>query len=695
MTGIYNPALVMCSLLIATLASYTALDLSGRIASVRTDGGRHMWLAGGALALGVGIWALHFLGMLALQLPIATGYDLRLTVVSGVIAVVVSYVVLLLVNLPRLSWPWLLVAGVVLGLGIAGMHYCGMASMLMSPAIEYDPWIFAASILVAVAASTAALWIAQSLKDSRQSQLVLKRAGAAVIMGGAIAGMHYTGMAAAHFLPGAVCGAASDINANLLATMVAVVSAVLLSIALLLSLLESRLYRNTQRLSGSISQLNSRLLHLATHDSLTGLPNRLTLSRRIEQAIGEARNLGTEVAVLYVDLDGFKAINDSLGHSFGDELLRAVAGRLSSGLRRDTLARVGGDEFVAVVERLSSRDTAIQVAERAITRMRENFTVNGTSLRVTPSIGIAFFPADGQTVDELIANADVAMYGAKESGRNGYRVFEMEMKERSIRILDIQRGLQTATEDGTLSLHFQSKHDGPSGDLVGAEALARWNHPVLGSVPPLEFIGVAERTGQIGRIGEWVIRETCRQLREWQNRGHARMRVAINLSPLQLSQPDLVDMAAKIVADAGLTPAHIMFEVTETVAMQDAERTTEILRDFQSRGFEFAIDDFGTGYSSLAYLQKFQAKQLKIDRFFTHSLESDSVESKAIVSAIIALAHTLGMEVVAEGVETLNQAEQLKALNCDQVQGFYMSYPLAPEDFEERYLRLPPARVGT
>ena len=696
MTGHYNLALVGCSLLVAFLASYTALDLSGRIAMVRTALARQAWLFGGAFALGVGIWSMHFIGMLALRMPIAMGFDFGLTAVSALIAVVVSYFVLLLVARQRLRWPLLTVGGVALGLGIAGMHYTGMASMLMMPGIVYDPYWFSASVLIAIGASIAAISVAHALKDSRQSQLAFKRATAAAVMGLAIAGMHYSGMAAANFLPGSICGAASDLSPYVLALVAGVISTAILLVGLMLSYLESRLHRDTQRLSGSINQLNSRLLHMATHDPLTSLPNRVTLGRRLEQAIEEARQQNTEVAVLYVDLDGFKAINDSLGHSFGDELLRAVAGRLSSGLRRGTLARVGGDEFVAVVERLVSRDTAMQVAERAIARMRENFTVNGTSLRVTPSIGIAFYPTDGDTVDELIANADVAMYGAKESGRNGFRVFEMDMKQRSIRMLDIQRGLQTATEDGTLSVHFQSKHDGPSGKLTGAEALARWTHPVLGSVSPLEFIGVAERTGQISRIGEWVIRETCRQMREWQDKGHAPMRVAINLSPLQLSQPDLVDMAAQIVADAGLKPSLIMFEVTETVAMQDAERTVEILRDFQERGFEFAIDDFGTGYSSLAYLQKFQAKQLKIDRFFTHSLESDSVESKAIVSAIIALAHTLGMEVVAEGVETLNQAEQLRALDCDQVQGFYMSYPLAPAAFEEKYLKTarPRLKVG-
>jgi EAL domain-containing protein (putative c-di-GMP-specific phosphodiesterase class I) len=250
------------------------------------------------------------------------------------------------------------------------------------------------------------------------------------------------------------------------------------------------------------------------------------------------------------------------------------------------------------------------------------------------------------------------------------------MSDRALRALKIQRGLQTAAEDGSLSLHFQPKHCGNTGALVGAEALLRWCHPVLGTVSPLEFITVAERSGQIARLGEWVIREACRQLREWHDRGLSTVRIAINLSPLQIQQPGLVEVAAGIVGEAGLNTSQIMFEVTESMAMRDAERTTAILRDFRARGFEFAIDDFGTGYSSLAYLQKFQVRQLKIDQFFVQALDEGGHEPRAIIAAIIELAHTLGMEVVAEGVETVAQAHALRELGCDQVQGYLLARPM-------------------
>jgi diguanylate cyclase (GGDEF)-like protein len=694
MIGTYNPVMVLLSLLVAMLASYTALDFSMRINQIRAASLRGWWLAGGALALGTGIWSMHFIGMLALSLPIPMGYDLKLSLASGAIALLVSYVALRLVAMDRLNRWRLGLGGSLLGLGICAMHYVGMASMRMQPGIAYDPLRVAVSILVAIAGSIAALWIAHTLKDGKHRHLLAKRLLASLVMGSAIAGMHYVGMSATSFPLGAICGAASGISPTWLATIVVMSSVAIICVALVVSVLDTLAANRSERLNVSIDSLNTQLVHLATHDELTGLPNRVSLARRLEWALEDAKRENGAIAVIYLDLDGFKAINDSLGHSFGDELLKAVAARLSEGLPGDRLARVGGDEFIVVIERLQSRDIAAEIAASMIRSLQSNLTVRNTSIRVTPSIGISLYPEDGSSVDDLIAHADVAMYDAKDSGRNAYRFFRADMKARAMRALQIQRGLQAAIDDGSLHLHFQPKHDSPSGEVVGAEALARWRHAELGEVPPTEFIAIAERTGLIGRIGEWVLRETCRQLCEWEAQDYPPIRVAINLSPRQLEEPDFVERFSRIVEEAGLSPSRLMFEVTETVAMQDAEQTMAIFHDFKSRGFEFAIDDFGTGYSSLAYLQKFKARQLKIDRYFTHSLDSAGSEAKAIFAAIIALAHTLGMEVVAEGVETASQANELKLLQCDQVQGFFLSEPMAPGEFARLYLGTPIATGG-
>jgi EAL domain-containing protein (putative c-di-GMP-specific phosphodiesterase class I) len=298
-----------------------------------------------------------------------------------------------------------------------------------------------------------------------------------------------------------------------------------------------------------------------------------------------------------------------------------------------------------------------------------------------PSIGIALFPQDGDTVDALLKHADAAMYEAKRGGRSTWRFFEAAMNEAATRTLQIQRALHEALGAGYFSLHFQPKFRGDNGELAGAEALLRLNHPEIGNLPPLEFIPVAERSGQIVQIGYWVAREACRQMRRWQASGLPAIKVAINLSPRQLAQPDLVATMLDIVRSEQVACDRIMFEITETVAMRDAPRTIEMIGAFHASGFEIAIDDFGTGYSSLAYLQRFRVKQLKIDRFFTNGLDAHGTEGSAIVSAIIALAHSLEMDVVAEGVETASQLDKLKGLLCDEMQGFLLGRPLTAEAF--------------
>jgi diguanylate cyclase (GGDEF)-like protein len=678
MLGTYNFWLVAVSFVVATLASYTALDLTGRISQLATSRLRHAWLAGGATAMGVGIWSMHFIAMLALSLPIPLGYDLTLTGASLAIAVIVSYFALLATTRAQLKLTHLATGSVLMGLGIAGMHYTGMAAMRMQPGIHYQPAWFAASIGIAIAASMAAQLIARRLRDDGAQHVKWARFGAALVMAVAISGMHYAGMAGAEFPAGAICGAAKGVNTEWLATAVILFTFAILIVTLMLSRFDAR----TSFLVGAVSNLNGEIVRLATLDTLTGLPNRATLTKRIESAIELARRRHNVFAILFMDLDGFKTINDSLGHSAGDQVLAAFAQRLQACVRAtDTVARIGGDEFVVLAENLVTRQDARLIAESILERMREGVWNDNEPLQVMPSIGVALFPQDGDTVDELLKHADAAMYEAKRAGRSTWRFFEASMNEAATRTLQIQHGLHEALAAGHFTLNFQPKFRGDSNALAGAEALIRLNHPVLGMLPPSEFIPIAERSGQIVPIGYWVVRETCRQIRQWVTDGLPSMKIAINLSPRQLSQPNLVASVLEIVKSEQVPCDRIMFEITETVAMQDAPRTTEVIRDFQASGFEIAIDDFGTGYSSLAYLQRFRVKQLKIDRFFTNGLDDKGPEGTAIVSAIIALAHSLDMDVVAEGVETASQLGKLKALMCDEMQGFLLGKPLAADAF--------------
>ncbi|TCG03559.1 bifunctional diguanylate cyclase/phosphodiesterase [Paraburkholderia steynii] len=678
MHGTYNLWLVALSLAVATLASYTALDLSGRIALLGNTRLRLAWRAGGATAMGIGIWSMHFIGVLSFSLPIPVGYDFWITGASLVIAILVSGFALYAITRAQLTWRRLVAGSVLMGFGIAGMHYTGDAAMRMRPGIIYDPALFAASIAIAIVASCAALWIARTLSDARQRHGNFKRLGAAGVMGLAITGMHYTANAAATFLPGSVCGAANGINMPWLATTVTLFTFAILLVTLILSRFDAR----TTFLAHSVSQLNGQIVRMATFDTLTDLPNRRTLTERLEHAILSAGEHDRQFAVLFMDLDGFKTINDSLGHSIGDEVLKAFARRLQHCVRgTDTVARLGGDEFVVLLDGISAADDAGRMAANVLERMRNGVWDDGQLLQLTPSIGIALYPRDGRTVEVLLKHADAAMYEAKRGGRSTYRFFEAAMNEAANRTLQIQRALHEALGSNYFSLHFQPKFRGNGGELVGAEVLLRLHHPVLGTLAPQEFIAIAERSGQILQVGYWVVGETCRQIRRWQAQGLQAVRVAINLSPRQLAQPDLVATILDIVRGELVAPAQLMFEISETVAMLDAPRTIEMIRAFQASGFEIAIDDFGTGYSSLAYLQRFRAKQLKIDRFFTSGLDAHGHEGIAIVQAIIAMAHSLEMDVVAEGVETASQLARLKALMCDEVQGFLLARPLTAQAF--------------
>jgi diguanylate cyclase (GGDEF)-like protein len=678
MHGTYNFWLVGLSLVVATLASFTALDLSGRIAQLPGRRERHAWLAGGAGAMGVGIWSMHFIGVLAYTLPIPVGYDFTITAGSLLIAIGVSFFALHVIAHDVLGAKRLVVAAVLMGLGICGMHYSGDAAMRMQPSIVYDPLLVAASIVIAIGASGAALFMAHKLRAEDQQHVLRKRMAASLVMGVAITGMHYTANDAAIYLPGAVCGAANGVDLRWLGTTISIFTFAILIVTLMLSRFDAR----TASLVQSVSQLNSRIVYMAAFDALTDLPNRRTLTEHMERAIELAKRRKGVFAVLFMDLDGFKTINDSLGHPVGDQVLRAFAERLlgcvSAG---DTVARLGGDEFVILARHIGLREDAQRVAEAVHERMRESIWVDTRPLQVVPSIGIALFPRDGDTVDALLKNADAAMYAAKRGGRGTSRFFESDMNEAASRTLLIQQALHEALDKGYFSLRFQPKFYGRDGALAGAEALLRLNHPSLGLLSPIEFISIAERNGQIVPIGYWVVREACRQLRRWEAAGLKTTKVAINLSPRQLAQSDLLTTIKEIVQAERMGPERVMFEITETAAMHDVRRTAEMVQAFQKCGFEVAIDDFGTGYSSLAYLQRFRVRQLKIDRFFVDGLDAHNDEGTAIVSAIIKLAHSLGMNVVAEGVETVSQREKLEALRCDQLQGYLLGEPLTPEAF--------------
>ncbi|HAI48204.1 MAG TPA: hypothetical protein DCM50_16155 [Stenotrophomonas sp.] len=680
MTGTYSQSLVVFSLLVAILASYTALDMAGRLASTQGRVAR-WWLAGGAIAMGLGIWSMHFIGMLAFHLPIPVGYDLGITLFSLAVSVGASAYALWLVSRPALPWARLVAGAVLMGLGIAAMHYLGMSALRMQPGIDYDPLWFTVSLLIAITAAGAALWIAFRLRLEQRRAMQL-RGLASVLMGLAIVGMHYTGMAAASFPPGSVCGAAigEGIDSKWLAVLVIVTTLATLGIALLASVFDRQMRTRTGMLADSLAHANEKLLQAALHDPLTQLPNRMLLQDRIEQAIEKAKRRQFSFAVMFCDLDGFKAINDAYGHQLGDKLLIQMSERVSALLRsHDTFARLGGDEFVIVFQVDDPEDAAV-VAERIIASVGEPFLIDALELQVTASLGIALYPADATTERELMAHADAAMYHTKDAGRNGYTFFTESMHVSANRQLKLLQELRRAIHRNELVLHYQPKFPASGQPLIGAEALVRWQHPELGLLGPDTFIPLAERSGLILPLGDWVLDRACAQLRQWHDAGHDDWSMAVNLSPLQFASSTLLDTVTRTLERHGLAPQHLTLEVTETTAMKDVEASLQILHGLTAMGVNISIDDFGTGYSSLLYLKRMPATELKIDRAFVHDLE-DNAEDAAIVSSIIALGRSLQLQIVAEGVETDGQRQYLSDLGCDLLQGYHLGRPVGAEEF--------------
>ncbi len=442
-------------------------------------------------------------------------------------------------------------------------------------------------------------------------------------------------------------------------------------------------------------EATARLAHLAAHDPLTGLPNRLALESQLAHALNTSQRENRQLALLLIALDNFKNVNAPLGHQIGDGLLVGVAERLKASIRiSDIAARLGGDEFVVVLPDIESAMTAASVASKIQRNLADGYRIDEHDLYATPSIGISIFPSDGKTADMLLRNADTAMYHAKKAGRNNHQFYAERMNEAASERLLMENALRQALATTHLStsqfsLHFQPQMHVETGKIIGLEALARWNHPVLGNIPPVRFIPLAEETGLIQPLGDWVFWEACRQVQVFRKAGIKDMRVAVNLSAQQLRHEGLPAVVRGALACYDLTANDIELEITESTAMQNPEVTLGVLNELSDMGIVLAIDDFGTGYSSLAYLKHLPIQRLKLDRSFVTDIETDTSDA-AICSATVALGHNLGLELVAEGVETTAQRDFLSKLGCDVLQGFLYSKPLPAEEII-KYLKSSPS----
>jgi diguanylate cyclase (GGDEF)-like protein/PAS domain S-box-containing protein len=441
---------------------------------------------------------------------------------------------------------------------------------------------------------------------------------------------------------------------------------------------------NVESFEGTVEDITEqkaaqeRMKFLAFYDALTELPHRALLQDRLENALSGARRRGEKIALLFLDLDRFKAINDSYGHAFGDTVLQEVAKRLKECVREHTVARVGGDEFLILLSNLKDTSDAAIAANRVVEAMNDSFTVQGRTLTVGCSVGVSIFPEHGQDGDTLIRNADAAMYSAKESGRNSVHYFTDEMNVQAMERLAMDKNLRQALERKEFFLVYQPQMEIASGKITGFEALLRWNHPELGLIPPDRFISIAESNGLILPIGEWVLRAACMQARRWRDQGLCAVPVAVNVSAVQFRQENFGELIQRILRDTDLSPEYLQLELTESVLLSNADRTLSVLREFKEMGLKLSIDDFGTGYSSFTYLKHFSVDKLKIDRSFVRDVIVDR-DDAAITIAIISLAKSLNIKVIAEGVENEAQMFFLQEHRCDEIQGHYFSKPVSAD----------------
>ncbi|UIO44657.1 EAL domain-containing protein [Brevibacillus brevis] len=798
--GTYDSFLVILSYLIAVAASFSALNLAARVSKSK---GKHqlLWLMFGATTMGLGIWSMHFVGMLALTLPIKVLYDMEYVILSVILAIFVSSIALFTITKRNLHARQLGIAGILMAAGISGMHYVGMAAMMIE--ITYDIRIVILSIMIAATASAAALWLLFYFRRDQSKYAYLYKLGSSLIMGAAIAGMHYTGMAAAHLYgteqPTKQVG--TQIEPESLAYIIVLATFLLIGITLFGLFINKRLsqkdtviqeseswyrslYKNNEygiisldtggciikmnpavtkigglreeefinqhvskirmhiveeqreltkdsfaqsfapnrnnfettifhpngnrvelsvlnvpvEIEGEVvgnhiivkditeeNRVKEKIRYLAYHDELTDLPNRRKFNQVLHQSIEKSSQDSSSFAVMVIDIDRFKMINDSLGHSYGDIFLQGVSDRISKSAKgyHATIARMGGDEFTILCETGADRREAASLADKIIEALKQPFTLKDSEFYISASIGTAIFPDHGTDAVALLKKADTAMYEVKKQGKNGHLFYTTDFDAQLLENIEIERDLRKAIERKELVVYYQPQFHSESNRMIGVEALVRWNHPTKGMLSPGVFIPIAEETGLIYEIGTWVLREACRQMKQWHDKGGPLIPVSVNLSSHQFHQRNLVQYIKNILEETKLAPHFLELEITESM-MMDPAVSISILHELNKIGTRISLDDFGTGYSSLSYLKKFPIHKLKIDRSFITDL-SRNENDKAIVATIISMAKHLKLDVIAEGIETKDQLDILTENHCKEIQGYYYSRPLSANEVEQSF----------
>lgn len=667
----WDPVLIGISFVVAFIASFIALDSAGKVAISNRRESTFWRLSGGA-TLGMGIWSMHFIGMLAMKMSMPINYHFSLTAFSFLIALISATLAInIAISGQTLSTRRLIVATSLLSTGVVTMHYVGMVAIVEHVAIRWQFSLILLSVVIAIIASGIGLWLAFHLRQNTRRALI-NRLIAALVMALAIASMHYTGMGAATFTHFGHT-AHDGLSTLELSIWVCAVTLVILGIMLVISMVDSQL--RTSRLADNLHQLNCQLEHQVHFDALTGLANRTQIDVCLQTCLRHSKLHQQHFALVFIDLDRFKIVNDTWGHHIGDQLLISSTQRIYNCLEDTmTLARLGGDEFILLVPN-SNREAISVLMTRIASAVKEPFTLFGHTIRVSLSAGSSLYPEHGSTLHELKVKADTAMYHVKQAGRNGWAIYTPEMEAIADTPPTFLQELSQALERNQFELWYQPKYTAGDRSLTGFEALLRWHHPERGILLPAEFLPALEDTGLIIPVGTWVLQQACSQLYQWKSQGHTEWTLAVNLSPAQFEQPDIVDIVCNALAQYQLSPAHLTLELTESTALKNLKRSVEVLNAFADLGITVSIDDFGTGYSNILMLKSLPARELKIDRIFVKDISENSKNTN-IVSTIIDIAHSMNMRVVAEGIETQEQETLLTQMGCGVLQGFLYAKPL-------------------
>lgn len=692
----HEPFLVLLAYFVASAACFATLDMAERHSHSEDPTAHRQWHMLGACCLAGGIWAMHFISMLAFQAPVEVHYDVSLTILSLLIALGVAWVTMHSLDRSQMRAHHFLLSAVLIGLGIILMHFVGMAAMQTGAQQYYQTGLLLVSAALALLTSLAALCLARYLRNGSGTLHQAMKYGASLLIAGGIVATHFTAMSAMTLVIPADTALRLPSGDNSLQLGLGIgfitllISGASISAALADKKLQSKEHdlRRVSILLSQLDQARASLQQAAHYDALTNLVNRRGFNQVFAERLADHQATENRLAVMFLDIDHFKRINDSLGHDAGDELLKVIANHIKAATRnQDLVARLGGDEF-CVVTSLNSCDEARHLAQRIMQRMKEPIDLGGRRMVMTTSIGVSIFPDDGNSAEELLKHADLALYQSKDSGRNSLHFFNHNLKTQASFALQLEEELRLALLDERgLCVHYQPIFDMHSGQVAKLEALVRWHHPQHGLLAPDRFIGIAEANGLIIDLDLWVMRHACADLAHLQRHGYGDIKVTVNCSAVTLSHDELPNEVEKALFHAGLGPRNLELEVTENALMGDIQRTVNLLKRVRALGVALSIDDFGTGYSSLAYLKRLPLDVLKIDRTFLQDVPG-SQKDREIVQAIIVMAHTLHLQVVSEGLETVEQQAFLEAHGCDYLQGYLLGRPVPLADLRPLLERL-------